>query len=249
LMKTKVRKSAGVFITGTDTDVGKTLVTAALAVALHKRGSDVGVMKPIETGVSPSRAAQSDAARLRAMSASEDTLGAICPYQFALPVAPLAAAHAERRIIDPDVIRQVYRLLSSRYEYTVVEGIGGVHVPITSSTNVMDVIVRLKLPAVVVGRAGLGGINHALLTIEALRRKKIPILALVLNCTQSGRSSLARLQVRTTVEALRKRAGVPVLGPLTYDTGLSRRFRQSVTRLARSAAITSLVKLVVASAR
>jgi dethiobiotin synthetase len=250
LMKKKgVRKSAGVFITGTDTDVGKTLVTAALAVALRKRGGDVGVMKPIETGVSQSRAAQSDAARLRAMSASEDTLGAICPYQFALPVAPLAAAHAERRIIDPEVIRQVYRLLSSRYEYTVVEGIGGVHVPITSSTDVMDVIVRLKLPAVVVGRAGLGGINHALLTIEALRRKKILILALVLNCTQPGRSSLARLQVRTTVEALRKRAGVPVLGPLSYEAGLSRRFRQSVTRLARTAAITSLVKLVMASAR
>lgn len=249
IKKKGVRKTAGVFITGTDTDVGKTWVTAALAVALRKRGSDVGVMKPIETGVSPSRAAQSDAARLRAMSASEDTLGAICPYQFALPVAPLAAAHADRRIIDPDVIRQVYRLLSSRYEYTVVEGIGGVHVPITSSTDVMDVIVRLKLPAVVVGRAGLGGINHALLTIEALRRKKIPILALVLNCTQPGRSSLARLQVRTTVEALRKRAGVPVLGPLSYDPGLSRRFRQSVTRLARTAAITSLVKLVVASAR
>ena len=245
----RVPKRAGVFITGTDTGVGKTLVTAALALALRRLGRDVGVMKPIETGISPSRIAQSDAARLRAVVASEDTLGAICPYQFELPVAPLAAAHAERRLIDPGVIRKVYRLLSSRYEYTVVEGIGGVHVPITSGADVMDVIIRLKLPVVVVGRAGLGGINHALLTVEALRRRKIPIVALVLNRTHPSRSAVARIQERTTVEALRKRSGLSVLGPVSYEPGLPRRFRQSVTRLARTAAITSLVKLVVASAR
>jgi dethiobiotin synthetase len=243
------RRHAGVFITGTDTAVGKTLVTAALAVALRKRGCTVGVMKPIETGVSQSRVTQSDAARLRAILDSEDMLGAICPYQFELPVAPLAAAHAERRAIDPGVIRQVYRLLSSRYEYTVVEGIGGVHVPITTKANLMDVIARLKVPVVVVGRAGLGGINHALLTVEALRRRRIPILALVLNHTLPARSTMARFQVRTTLEALRKQSGISVLGPLPYEPGLSRRFRQSVARLARTAAITDLAKSVVASAR
>ncbi|HEX9155193.1 MAG TPA: dethiobiotin synthase, partial [Nitrospira sp.] len=108
----RLTRSAGVFVTGTDTGVGKTLVTAALAMALKKRGLDVGVMKPIETGVSQTRLARSDAARLQAIVESEDTLGAICPYQFGLPVAPLAAAQAERRAINPDVIRQVYQLLS-----------------------------------------------------------------------------------------------------------------------------------------
>lgn len=243
------RKGAGLFITGTDTSVGKTLVTAALALALQRLGRGVGVMKPVETGVLQSRVAQSDAARLRAIVESEETLGAICPYQFELPVAPLAAAHVERRTIDPGVIRQVYRLLSSRYDYMVVEGVGGVHVPVTTKANVMDVIAQLKLPVVIVGRAGLGGINHALLTLEALHRRKIPIVALVLNCTQPARSILARLQVRTTVEALRKRAGVPVLGPLSYEPGLPRRFRQTVVRLARTATIKNLARLVVASAR
>lgn len=245
----RLARNAGVFITGTDTGVGKTLVTAVLAMALKKGGLDVGIMKPIETGVSHTRLAQSDAARLQAIVESDDTLGAICPYQFGLPVAPLAAAQAERRAINPDMIRQVYQLLSRRYACMVVEGIGGVHVPVTPKANVMDVIARLKLPVVIVGRAGLGGINHALLTIEALRRKKIPIVALVLNRTQPTRSVLARTQERTTVEILRKQSGVRVLGPLPYVSGLARRFRQSVVRLARTAAIKNLEKLVKTSGR
>jgi dethiobiotin synthetase len=164
-------------------------------------------------------------------------------------VAPLAAAHAERRSIDPGVIRQVYRLLGSRYEYIVVEGIGGVRVPITPKADVMDLIVSLKLPAIVVGRAGLGGINHALLTIDALRRRRIPLVAVVLNRTHAVRSAMARLQEKATIEALKKQAGVPVLGPLAYEPGLAKSFRRSVTRLTRTAAITTLVKLVTSSAR
>lgn len=239
----------GVFVTGTDTGVGKTVVAAALALALKRRGLAVGVMKPIETGVRPARPAQSDAARLRAMIDGEDALGAICPYPFGLPVAPLAAAQAERRVINPDVIRQVYQLLSRRYACVVVEGVGGVHVPVTPGVDVSDLIVRLKLPAVVVGRTALGGINHALLTLDALRRKKIPIVALVLNRTQPVRSALARVQEKTTIAILGKQAGVPVLGPLHYEPGLDRRFRPSVVRLARSAVMTKLTGLVKASAR
>ena len=245
----KIRMKRGVFITGTDTGVGKTLVTAALAYALKRQGSEVGVMKPIETGVSQSRMAQSDAARLQAFVESEDALGAICPFQFELPLAPVAAAQAERRIISQEVIRQTYRLLSNRYDYMVVEGVGGLHVPIAPKTDVVDLIVRLKLPVVVVGRAGLGGINHAWLTIEALRRRKIRIVALVLNCPQSTNSNIARLQARTTAETLRKLSGVPVLGPLPFQSALSRQFRQTVVRMARTAAIQKLAKLVKRAAR
>jgi dethiobiotin synthetase len=131
----------------------------------------------------------------------------------------------------------------------VVEGIGGVRVPITPKTDVMDLIMGLKLPAVVVGRAGLGGINQALLTIDALRRRRIPIVALVLNRTEPVRSAIMRLQEKTTIEALRKQAGLPVLGPLGYEPDLARSFRRSVVRLTRTAAITRLTKLVTASAR
>ena len=206
-------------------------------------------MKPIETGVSPFSVERSDAARLRAAIESEETLGAICPYQFEQPVAPLAAASAERRSIDPGVIRQVYRLLASRYDVVVVEGVGGVRVPITPKTDVADLIVTLKLPAIVVARAGLGGINHALLTIDALRRRKIPLLALMLNRTEPVRSAMMRLQEKTTIEALRKQAGLPVLGPVAYEPGLERSFRRSATRLAKTSAMTALVGLVKSSAR
>jgi dethiobiotin synthetase len=220
-----------------------------LASALKKQGFDVGVMKPIETGVVPSRIAQSDAARLRTVTESEEAQGAVCPFAFEWPVAPFAAAQLERRVINPNVIRKVYTLLSARYDYMVVEGIGGVSVPIAPRTDVMDLIVQLRLPVIVVGRAGLGGINHALLTVEALRRRRISIMALVLNRTHPVRSNIARVQERTTVDMLRKRAGAPVLGPLPYESDLSRRFRQSVIRLARSAAVKKLAKLVRVSGR
>jgi dethiobiotin synthetase len=131
----------------------------------------------------------------------------------------------------------------------VVEGIGGVQVPVTQGGDVMDLIRRLRLPVVVVGRAGLGGINHAMLTIQALRRKKIPIVALVLNRTQPARSAIARVQEKTTVQILRRQAGVPVLGPLSYEPGLTRRFRQSVIRLAGTVAIKELARLAKRAAR
>lgn len=239
----------GIFITGTDTGVGKTLVTAALALYLKKRGLTVGVMKPIETGVSAGREAQSDAARLRSIIESEETPAAICPYSFELPVAPLAAAQAEGQTINPDTIKKIYRLLSDRYDCIVVEGVGGVHVPVTTSSNVTDLIKLLRLSVVVVGRSGLGGINHALLTIEALRRKHIHIIALVLNRTHSVRSSLARVQERSTIEILRKQADVPVLGPLPYEPGMPGRFRPAVQHLARSAAIKKLARLGLKSAK
>ena len=241
--------SHGIFITGTDTGVGKTLVAAALALHLKKRGLSVGVMKPIETGTSAGRDSRSDAARLQSIIESEETLGAICPYSFELPVAPLTAAQLSDQSINPDTIRKIYQLLSRRYERMVVEGVGGVHVPITRSDNVMDLVKRLRLPVVIVGRSGLGGINHALLTIEALRRNKIPIIALVLNRTDPVRSAIARTQERSTVAILSKQAGMPVLGPLPYESGMPGRFRPTITHLSRSTPIKKLAALLQKTAR
>jgi len=234
----------GIFITGTDTGVGKTVVSAALAIGLQRHGLHVGVMKPVETGISSSTMTCSDAARLRNLVATEIPLEEVSPYRFTLPLSPLAAAQAERRTIDPNRIRKAYRLLAGRFDHTVVEGAGGVLVPITPYTDIIDLIVRLKLPAVIVGRSGLGGINHARLTLEALRRRKIPIVALVLNQTVPVRTKIARTQEQTTINLLRKEAGVPVLGPISYQAGLARRFRHTAVGLARSEAIKNLTRLV-----
>src|SRR5262245_38549324 len=244
-LNTRTNSSArGVFITGTDTGVGKTVVAAALAFEMKRQGAAVGVMKPIETGISNARPSQSDAARLQAILESDDALGAICPFRFELPLAPQAAAQAERRQIDTTTIHRVYRLLSRRYEYVVIEGVGGVHVPLAPKVEVLDLVAKMKLPVVVVGRSRLGGINHALLTIEALRCRRIPIAAVILNQTAPTRSKLDRLQERTTVEIVRRKAGVPVLGPLPYRSELSKQFRRSIGKFAQSAAIKNLVKIV-----
>jgi dethiobiotin synthetase len=239
--------SRGVFITATDTGVGKTVVTAALAVALRTHGYAVGVMKPIETGVRSSSDAESDAARLRTAAGSSDALTKIRPFAFRLPLAPMDAARFDKQAISLPTIVQALRRLRSRHEVLLAEGVGGVHVPLTSTFNVIDLIYRIKFPVIVVGRVGLGGINHALLTLEALRRRKVSVLALVLNQTLPARTVTARVQEGSTMRLLRQRAGVPVIGPLPYCPALKSNFHIEVAKLANTTAITKLMRLVLAS--
>jgi len=237
----------GVFVTATDTGDGKTVVTAALAVALRTHGYAVGVMKPIETGVRSSSDAESDAARLRTAAGSSDALTEIRPYAFRLPLAPMDAARFEKQTISLPTIVQALRTRRLRHEMLLIEGIGGVHVPCTSTFDVLDLIDRMKVPVIVVGRVGLGGINHALLTLEALRRRNISVLALVLNQTLPARTVTARVQEGSTVHLLRQRADVPVIGPLPYCSTLKSNFHIEIAKLAKTSVITKLMRLVLAS--
>ncbi len=237
----------GIFITGTDTAVGKTLVTAALAWSLKELSLDVGVMKPVETGVVKGQ--PSDAGRLTRTAQVSDSLDFVRPYAFRLPVAPLDAARAERRTIKIAAIMQAYRALQAQHDLLLIEGVGGVHVPIAPKLDVLDLIEKLKAPVLVVGRAGLGGVNHAMLTLTALRERKVPIIALVLNRTASAKTAMARRQERSTVELLRESAGVPVIGPLPHMAGVDARFERAVEKMAANSEMKKLTKLVLASAR
>jgi dethiobiotin synthetase len=239
----------GIFVTATDTGVGKTLVASALVMCLSQRGIDVGVMKPIETGVARSAKAQSDGARLRRVAGSHDPMAEVSPYVFRLPVAPLSAARAEGTTVRVATIIRAFCALSKKHALVVVEGVGGVNVPVTSSFNISDIIYRMKLPAIVVGQSGLGGINHALLTLHALRRRKIPVVALVLNQRQPVHTKSARVQEQSTVSLLRRLAGVPVVGPLPYSPSVNRNWNEGLVRLAGTAPITKLARLVLASER
>lgn len=236
----------GVFITGTDTGVGKTLVTSALVWCLTQRGIDVGVMKPIETGVSRSAKARSDGARLRRAAGNQDPMAEVCPYVFRLPVAPLSAARAERTTVRMAPIIRALHALRQKHTFMAVEGIGGVYAPLTPLLNILDLICRLKLPAIVIGQSGLGGINHALLTLHALRQRNIPILALVLNQPRPPRTKNARLQEQSTVSLLRLLAGVPVVGPLPYSQAVNLSWNEGLLRLAETAPIKRLARLVLA---
>lgn len=236
----------GVFITATDTGVGKTLVASALATCLTQRGIDVGVMKPIETGVSRSRKLQSDGARLKSAAGSRDPMAEICPYVFRLPVAPLSAARAEGKTIRMATIMRAFEHLRQKHACMIVEGAGGLYTPINQSFNILDLIYETRLKALVVGESGLGGINHALLTIHALRRRKIPVAALVLNQCRPARTKTARLQEQSTVNLLRQLAGVPVVGPLPYNPSMKKNWNEGLIRLAGTAPIKKLARLVLA---
>jgi dethiobiotin synthetase len=239
----------GVFITATDTRVGKTLVASALVMRLIQRGIDVGVMKPIETGVSQSTKAQSDGARLRKAAGTRDPMTDVCPYVFQLPVAPLSAAQAEGKTVQMATILRTFRTLRQKHTFMVVEGVGGVYVPITQTLNLSDLICKMRLSVIVVGRSGLGGINHALLTLHALRDQNIPVVALVLNQQRPMRTKIARAQEQSTVNLLRQLAGVPVVGPLLYTPKMNRSWNDGLIDFAKTAPMTKLANLVLASGR
>ena len=234
----------GVFITATDTGVGKTLVTSALVVRLTQWGIDVGVMKPIETGVSRSTKAQSDGARLRRAAGSHDPIAEVCPYVFRRPVAPLSAARIEGVTVNVASILRAFRALQKKHACMVVEGVGGVYVPITGTADVLDLMERIRLPAIVIGQSGLGGINQAMLTLHALRQKHIPVMALVLNQLRPVQTRIARIQEESTVNHLRRLARVPVIGPLLYSPSMNRNWNEGLAYLAVTAPITKLAKLL-----
>ncbi|MBI4773067.1 MAG: dethiobiotin synthase [Deltaproteobacteria bacterium] len=168
----------GLFITGTDTGVGKTFVSALLAAALKQRGISVGYMKALATGVPDRDAIPEDlafVARMASLDASEDR----CPLRFRRPMAPLTAALMEGCDVDPDVIRNAWKRLLERDEFLIVEGVGGVLVPLSDSFMVSDLMKEMGYPVLVVARPSLGTINHTLLTIEALRRRFIPVIGFV----------------------------------------------------------------------
>jgi dethiobiotin synthetase len=238
--------SRGIFITATDTGVGKTLVASVLVMRLIQRGINVGVMKPIETGVAQSTKTQSDGMRLRKAAGTRDPTTEVCPYVFRLPVAPLSAARAEGKTVQMATILRTFRSLRQKHTFMVVEGVGGIYVPITQALNLSDLIYQMRLPVIVIGRSGVGGINHSLLTLHALRDQNIPVVALVVNQQRPVRTKIARAQEQSTVNLLRRLAGVPVVGPLPHSPLVNRNWNEGLVSLAKTAPIKMLARLVLA---
>jgi dethiobiotin synthetase len=168
-----------VFVTGTDTGVGKTVVACALARGLRARGIDVGVMKPIETGVGPE--GPLDAIALREASGAKDELELVCPQRFALPAAATVAAAAESRRVDLAAVRGAFAQLAQRHEWMIVEGAGGLLAPAAEGLSMADLARELGLPLLVVARASLGTINHTRLTLEAAAARGLALAGVVIS--------------------------------------------------------------------
>jgi dethiobiotin synthetase len=205
---------AGLFITGTDTGVGKTFVACGLAALLSESGCRVGVMKPAETGCleKDGKLFPEDAVKLKEASGCAVPLEKVCPFQLRDPLAPGIAAEREGTRIDIDRLIDIYDEIRAAHDLTLVEGAGGLMVPLLPSYTYADFARVLKLPILVVAPNRLGVINHLLLTLEHASCTGLRVLGYVLNEVQDGRS----LAAETNRAALSVLTAVPCLGEIPY---------------------------------
>ena len=205
----------GIFITGTDTEIGKTIVAGAYAASLRRRGVDVAVMKPFASGAIErnGKLLSEDALFLRKAASSEEPLSLINPVCLREPLAPAVAAEVEGRTIDLSAVERAFRELARRHEFVLVEGVGGIAVPVTSDRLVADLRDLFPLPMWIVARPGLGTLNHTLLTIAFARSRGWDVAAVVFNRSSNEPGDPSE---ETNAETIRAWTGVPVLGTLPY---------------------------------
>lgn len=181
----------GLFVTGTDTGVGKTLVSCAVLRALRRRGRRIGVYKPAETGCPSDAAGQlygEDCRRLLAAAGTGQPEPSVASALYPIPAAPLVSAEAEHATIDPEGLVRDFEKLASEYDSVLVEGAGGLLVPIAPAFTYADLAERLALPVLVVVGSRLGCLNHALLTVAELERRGLRVVGYVLNALEGGES-------------------------------------------------------------
>jgi dethiobiotin synthetase len=205
----------GLLVTGTDTGVGKTHVACLLAAGLAARGLSVGVQKPCETGVDapwPPEAdgglpPGSDAERLARAAGSEDAPTDVLPYLFPLPAAPLVAARQAGTALDLAVVAAAHARLAARHDVVLVEGAGGLLVPLTEDADFVELARRLDLDVLIVARSRLGTVNHTLLTERAALQAGLSVRGVVLNDADGAVSVSDRLNL----DALSPRLFSPLL--------------------------------------
>ncbi|MEW6602495.1 MAG: dethiobiotin synthase [Nitrospirota bacterium] len=219
----------GIFITGTDTGVGKTYIAAGLIRAFKKMGLSVCPVKPVETGCGTfnKRLVPADALKLVSAAEADEPLGLINPYRFKQPLAPAVAAEHEGASISKKKIISACGQISKKYDITIVEGAGGIMVPVYRKYLFIDLMQDLAMPITIVARPGLGTINHTLLTIEAARSRGLRILGVIINCADRTRRSLSE---KTNPEVVERLGGVPLLGIVGYSKDPLGRAAQKVHR-------------------
>ena len=189
----------GVFVTGTGTEVGKTVVAATIARTLSGDGKRVAVFKPAVTGID--EGVETDHELLRRASGSGQSDEEIAPYRYGPPASPHLAAALAGEQIDPARLRQAAAAAAEGADAIVCEGVGGFLVPLSSGYLVRDLAVDLAYPLVVVAAPGLGTINHTLLTVEAARAAGLEVAAVVLNPWPEAPSEIER-DNRETIAAV-----------------------------------------------
>ena len=199
------------FVTGTDTGVGKTLISCALLHGFAAKGHRVIGMKPVAAGDCDDNDRNDDAKRLRAAGNVEASFGQINPYCFVQAVAPHLAAKFVGVSINLDRIAQSYNELAAQADVVIVEGAGGFKVPLNDHQDMTDLAVQLDLPVILVVGMRLGCINHALLTVEAVDGSGLKLAGWVANVVDEHMAMLDE-----NIAALKLRIAVPLLGVVPW---------------------------------
>jgi len=217
----------GVFVTGTDTGVGKTIVVGLLAKYLSDNGFNVVTQKWVQTG-SRDFSGSDVAEHIRLMGSGGAALRRyqkyMLPYLYTPPVSPHLASQLENRRTVSCKIKKYYSFLSRKFDFVIVEGVGGALVPYDKKNLVIDIARELSLPVLVVAQNKLGAINHTLLTIEALRRRKRKILGIVFNNIKKE----DRRILKDNPEIVKTLSGEKVLGVLSWNRNSDRLYEQFI---------------------
>lgn len=203
----------GIFITGTDTNVGKTVIAAGLAGALKNKGCKTGVMKAIQSGAGVRNGLlySPDAEFMLKLTGNIDEIGLVCPYILKEAMAPGIAAEIEGIDVDLDIIKKAYHELEKRHDIVIIEGAGGIAVPVTKKLLISDLIRFLDIPIIIVARAGLGTINHTFLTIEYAKSLGIKIIGVIINDYRGG------IVEERNPGIIADMTGIPILGIIPHD--------------------------------
>ncbi len=211
----------GFFVTGTDTGVGKTVIAAALIKALDLLGIRACGMKPIETGCTGEGHSliPSDGMFLKSIARMNEPVNSISPCCLRSPLAPMVAAEIEGATIDLDKIKRSFVKLTETYQAIVVEGVGGLLVPITKNYFISDLAKEFGLPLIVVSRPDLGTINHTLLTVNYAIKEKLEVAGIIINYTYLSEESSAAEE--TNPQAIMQLSPVPLIGVFPFLNAMS----------------------------
>ena len=216
------------FITGTDTDVGKTYITAGLAITLRKMSIDVGVMKPFAAGVAQKKGFKSEDVEILSNAAQiNDSESLVNPQFFPISASPYTAW--KKLKIKPKIplILSSFKKLSKMHEMMLVEGMGGTLTPILKNYYITNLIKDMKIPTVIVTRSKVGTVNHTLMTVMMCQKYKIPIKGIIINNFDKG---YPINQLKKDLESL---TGIKVLGSIPFikdmsDKSLYRIFKKNI---------------------
>ncbi len=209
---------SGIFITATDTDVGKTVITGAIGAALRIRGMKIGVMKPLASGGVTNNIGKlisTDATFImEAAGISEDERDLVNPLCLSPALTPAVAAIVSGIQVDIPAVLKAYEILNKKYDSLLVEGVGGITAPLWQDYLTVDLMLELALPAIVVTRPNLGTINHTVLTVEYARQRGVEVAGIIINGWNESEMGILEKSNEDYISRLTK---IPILGKFPYS--------------------------------